>query len=87
MLDELDARARRAMQSKLSLQRASIKTMAASLSALSPLKVLTRGYSVTTDSTGRTITSPRDVASGDVIRTRLQEGEIESIVTGSSDDV
>ncbi len=86
VLDELDARARRAMQSKLSLQRAAIKTMAASLSALSPLKVLTRGYSVTTDSSGRTITSSRDVASGDVIRTRLQEGEIESIVTDSTGD-
>jgi exodeoxyribonuclease VII large subunit len=84
VLDELDARARRAMQSKLSLQRASIKTMAASLSALSPLNVLTRGYSVTTDASGRTITSSSDVANGDVIRTRLQEGEIESIVTRSS---
>ena len=85
VLDELDARARRAMQSRLSLHRASLKTMAASLSALSPLKVLTRGYSVTTDASGRTITSAKDVASGDVIRTRLQQGEIESIVTRSPD--
>lgn len=79
-LDEIDARARRAMLSKLQLGRARLATVAGSLSALSPLNVLKRGYSVTMDSQGQAIDSADSVAVGDTIRTRLNEGELESVV-------
>jgi exodeoxyribonuclease VII large subunit len=79
-LDELDGRGRRAMNSKLRLARASMATTAASLSALSPLNVLSRGYSVTLDAQGNAINSANDINNGDVIRTKLNDGEIESVV-------
>lgn len=80
MLDEYDARARRAMRAKLSLGRANVATLAAALSALSPLDVLTRGYSITLDDQNQTIDDAAQVQVGDSIRTRLHHGEIESVV-------
>ncbi|TWU59899.1 Exodeoxyribonuclease 7 large subunit [Rubripirellula tenax] len=83
-LDELDARARRAMFTKLRLDAAKLATQAASLSALSPLSVLTRGYSVTLDAVGNAIESTDVVNVGDTIRTRVHRGEIESVVKSLS---
>lgn len=54
---------------------------AASLNALSPLKVLGRGYSVTRHK-GRILTSPAGVDEGDELITYLREGSIASVVTG-----
>lgn len=50
------------------------------LEALSPLKVLTRGYSITYDDSGNIITDKEQVASGDKIITKLATTEITSIV-------
>jgi exodeoxyribonuclease VII large subunit len=80
LLDELDARARRATYAKVKLGRAALATAAASLSALSPLDVLTRGYSVTLDAGGGAIDNADSVKAGDLIRTKLHRGEIESVV-------
>lgn len=81
LLDELDARGRRAMFAKLKLGRASLATAAAALSALSPLDVLTRGYSVTMNDENEAINNAANVNVGDTIRTRLNQGEIESVVS------
>ncbi|MFO0885570.1 MAG: exodeoxyribonuclease VII large subunit [Pirellulales bacterium] len=52
---------------------------------LSPLQVLSRGYSVTTrNSDQKLIRSSNDVREGDILRTRLAEGEVLSQVTSSS---
>ncbi len=86
-LDDLDARARRAMFGKLAIGRAKLATSAASLSALSPLDVLARGYSVTLDESGQVIRDAEAVGAGQLIRTRLDRGEIESrVVTESADE-
>jgi len=79
-LDELDARGKRAVRASLQLARSKVASCSASLSALSPLNVLSRGYSVTLNAAGQTISSPADVNHGDSIRTRLKDGEIESVV-------
>lgn len=50
------------------------------MQSLSPDGVLKRGYSLTTDSEGRLITSASQVRSGELVRTRLAEGEIASRV-------
>ncbi|MBN1418365.1 MAG: exodeoxyribonuclease VII large subunit [Planctomycetes bacterium] len=57
-----------------------LKGAAARLEALSPLRVLDRGYSVTSDPTGRAIRAADDVAPGERIRTRVRQGTIWSIV-------
>lgn len=50
------------------------------MQSLSPDGVLKRGYSFTTDSEGRLITSASQVRPGELVRTRLAEGEIASRV-------
>ena len=54
--------------------------LAGKLEALSPLKVLTRGYSITFLGE-KTIASVKEVADGDEIRTQVSDGTIVSTVT------
>jgi len=79
-LDELDARGRKAMFTRMKLNKAKLGKAAATLSALSPLNVLARGYSVTLDSDDQTIQNPTQVKAGDIIRSRVEHGDIESVV-------
>ena len=48
--------------------------------ALSPLSILSRGYSVTMNSKGKIIRRAEDAAPGDEIITRMMDGSIKSIV-------
>jgi exodeoxyribonuclease VII large subunit len=50
------------------------------LSALNPLSILKRGYSVTTDGKGNIITRAADLATGENIGIRFQDGERKAIV-------
>ncbi|MFH1844991.1 MAG: exodeoxyribonuclease VII large subunit [bacterium] len=50
---------------------------------LDPEQLLTRGYSLTLDCSGKVIRSAAAVALGDTIQTRLGDGQLESTVTGS----
>ena len=51
------------------------------LNAYNPLAVLKRGYSITFDQEGRAIRSQSEVKPGEVVRTRVGEGEFTSQVT------
>jgi len=65
---------------------ARVEGVAARLGDLSPDRVLARGYSRTVlASTGRTLTRAADAAPGDLVRTHLAQGTLESRVTGASD--
>ena len=50
------------------------------LDAVSPLKILSRGYSVTTNGQGQIVKSVQDVHWGEEIRTRLSDGEVYSVI-------
>ena len=50
------------------------------LDAVSPLKILSRGYSVTTNGQGQILKSVQDVHWGEEIRTRLCDGEVYSVI-------
>lgn len=52
----------------------------ASLSALSPLEVLGRGYAIAFDRAGHALTDADDVRAGDRVRIRLAKGEFEAEV-------
>ncbi len=54
------------------------------LRALSPLGVLTRGYSITSDARGRIVRSVADVAAGQRVRTRIADGIFESDVVAGN---
>lgn len=65
------------------LKRAQAETrrMAGMLDALSPLKVLSRGYGVATKD-GQVVKKTDDVAPGDPLEVRITDGTIETKVTG-----
>ncbi len=51
------------------------------LDALSPLKVLSRGYSVTMNEQGRAIKSSKEVKEGENIKVRLEKGALSAKIT------
>ena len=51
--------------------------LAAKLDALSPLKVLSRGYAIAMDGAGRALRSAADVNVGDALSLRLAAGSLE----------
>jgi exodeoxyribonuclease VII large subunit len=80
-LDRLRERVGHALERGQVVRRHNLARIAASLSALSPLAVLARGYSMTFHADGKTlIRASHEVQSGDLIHTRLASGEIESRV-------
>lgn len=77
LLDEQEQRLTRSLQSHCLRSTEQLRTIAAQLDALSPLKVLARGYSITTDAeTGALIKSTENCKAGQTIKTRLNNGEI-----------
>ena len=52
----------------------------AKIDALSPLKTLTRGYSVVQNETGHVIKSKYDVKKNDKLNITLQDGKIDAVV-------
>lgn len=80
-LDDWSQRLSRAVKQRLVLAREQLETRSARLEALSPLKVLARGYSLTsTETDGVLVRTPEQVRPGDRLVTRLQQGRIISRV-------
>ena len=67
---------------RLHLQRAEsrLENAAAKLKAYSPYGVLDRGYSLTTAADGSVVRDAKALRPGDVLKTRLAQGEVESVV-------
>lgn len=74
LVDELDQRAKQAIDRRLQQSKSDVATLAASLSALSPLNTLARGYSVTSDLDGGAISEADQLKIGQRVRTRLATG-------------
>lgn len=73
-----------AMQRRLGREREAAASLERTLAAVSPLRVLARGYSVTTRADGRVVRQPADVTPGELIQTRTAEGSIRSTVEGQA---
>jgi exodeoxyribonuclease VII large subunit len=66
---------------QLALRREQLVALTSRLRLLSPENVLARGYSITTDAaTGQVIRRAAQVKSGQKLRTRVSEGEFESVI-------
>ncbi len=65
---------------RLERDKGRLSRIEATLSALSPEATLKRGFSITRDAEGRVLTSARQAREGDLLRTQLAEGEIQSEV-------
>lgn len=82
-LDEFDQRLATAGQRLLDRRRDSLVAIAGRLKALSPLNVLTRGYSLTQTAAGDVLRDAAVLRVGDTITTKLSRGSVSSIVTAT----
>ena len=82
LADSLQQELAQAMEAELDAKKHSLSLMAAKLSALSPLTVLSRGYTITTAAGRRAVQCVSDVSAGDAIRTTVADGTISSVVSG-----
>jgi len=80
LIDHTQDRLCAAMQRKLHINRERYGRLAAALDAMSPLKVLGRGYAIARRCDGRIIKQASDVASGDRVVVRVEKDEIKCVV-------
>jgi exodeoxyribonuclease VII large subunit len=79
-LDDTAIRLHRAAKRKQDQESEKLAGLAARLETLSPLNVLSRGYSLTRTADGKLVRSATDVQPGDELVTRVASGEITSRV-------
>ncbi len=84
-VDELMRRLDGSVESVFDRQEQLFHALAGKLEVLSPLGVLSRGYSIAFNQKGKVVRNARDVQTGESIRTRLSKGVIESKVTEISE--
>ena len=80
LLDHSHDKLGAAMQRKIHVTRERYGRLAAALDAMSPLKVLGRGYAIAWREDGQVIKEASDVSSGDRIKVRLKQDEVKCIV-------
>lgn len=80
-LQQWHYRLQQGMENQLNHSRQRFGTLAAQLEGVSPLATLARGFSVTTDAQGQVVKKTRQLHTGDLLRTRLDDGWVESQVT------
>jgi exodeoxyribonuclease VII large subunit len=83
-LEALGARLSRGMMVNVSQEGAALAAVARQLSAVGPMQVLERGYSVTMLKNGGLLRTPGQVRAGESIVTRLAAGEVDSVVGHSA---
>ena len=74
------ARLHRAINARFDLSQTRAKSLAGQLNLVSPLSTLARGYTITSNKDGQTITKSLELKSGDIITTRFKDGAVESTV-------
>ncbi|HCE1776798.1 TPA: exodeoxyribonuclease VII large subunit [Vibrio parahaemolyticus] len=80
-LERVEHKLMDAMDRKLLTMRHQLAIAAEKLDTVSPLATLKRGYSITQTDQGKVVTSADDVKTGDLLVTRLANGEIHSNVS------
>lgn len=72
---------KQAVSSSLTRQRHKLEMLSQRVADASPEHLLKRGYSITLKN-GKAVTSPEEVKPGDVLVTKVNKGELTSVVTG-----
>ena len=83
-IEDLKARLNREINRRVQLAESHVEAAAGRLEAISPLAVLSRGYSLTShtgDRDGQLVTDASQLEIGSVLKTRLANGTVESSVT------
>jgi len=79
-LDHIRDRLSSAQDRQLSVKKQGFIALAASLDAMSPLRVLSRGYTVTTGQNGSALKSVAEITVGDRIRVGFTDGTVDCLV-------
>ena len=83
-LDHMREKLGAVMENELGRKRREQVRLAAALDAMSPLRVLTRGYAVASDEKGRIVSSVKTIGAGARLRLKLSDGSadcrVESII-------
>lgn len=85
-LDVLFGHAVGAMGEKLEREGRELSLLSGRLDALSPLKVLSRGYSVVTDKKGNAVRSAAELAPGDQVTLRLAAGQARAEIVEKTEE-
>lgn len=86
LVDEFSERLRRAIGRQIERARHRVEAIGCTIDALSPLKVLNRGYSLTRSmATEKIVRTSRDISAGERIETRLAQGRLTSVVESVED--
>ncbi|OSN03826.1 exodeoxyribonuclease VII large subunit [Lonsdalea iberica] len=80
-IQQLNYRLQHALDKQIGQNKQRFGEACSHLQAVSPLATLGRGYSVTTTSSGDVLKKAGQIAAGDTLSTRLQDGWVESQVT------
>lgn len=81
-LDTLSEKIVAGAQAGIENKRLSLRGVAAALSALNPLAVLSRGYGAVFSGSGSLIKSTNDIKIGETLKIKVSDGEIDAAVTG-----
>jgi len=79
-LDFLEKSIHRSAAQQIKMHQRDLASLADRLNSISPLQVLARGYSLTTDSAGNLIGACKSVGVGDTIQSQIADGVISSQV-------
>ena len=82
LLDYQQQRLVHSMELRVGENRQRMGRLAASLDALSPFKVLSRGYSITQTDDGTVVSTIGQVKAGDSLRIRVSDGAITCTAEG-----
>ena len=80
-LDQAAEALLRSQSALLQTKRARLAQNAAALDAMSPLKVLARGYAVISDESGNMITQARDTRQGQTVRITFRDDSVSAQIT------
>ena len=86
LLDHMEKQLSVLCRSSIGRQRERFIRLAAALDAMSPLKVLSRGYAIVQKPDGSVIRSCADASAGDTLEIGLQDGRLLATVTGRKED-
>lgn len=79
-LDYISSETTNLINDKLNKSRTELNTLKKEISALNPLSILSRGYSIVTDSEGRTVKSIKQITKDQKLSIRLDDGSFKAKV-------
>ncbi|MBR6866378.1 MAG: exodeoxyribonuclease VII large subunit [Bacilli bacterium] len=80
-VQQLSKRLEMSLDHLLEMSSNQVRSLSSRLEALNPRNVISRGYSMTTDERGNIVTSIKQIAEGDTLKSVLKDGTITSKVT------